>query len=94
MPRAVEITFVGRDSHERRRDSGPHRAHPSGHAMRRDRGFVLLAVLLVLTLLAVIVTELRLLRPPRGVDGPLLPRRRAGRATWPRRRSSRPSARS
>ena len=40
------------------RAAGSHRADPGGHAMRRERGFVLLAVLLVLTLLAVVVTEL------------------------------------
>ena len=49
---------VDRGGAARRRGAGAHRAHPRGHAMTRERGFVLLAVLLVLTLLAVVVTEL------------------------------------
>src|SRR6266446_5877908 len=44
--------------HERRRGRGPHGAHPRDDAMTRDHGFVLIAVLLTLTLMAVIVTEL------------------------------------
>ena len=57
LPRAVEIMLVTAVGNRAVEQPLARRAHPGLHAMKTERGFVLISVLLALTLLAVVVTE-------------------------------------